>query len=392
MTRSTPGPASTERAPGPPLAEIESPGAAVPLWLREKKPQGGRTSVGRREAEALRRLRHGGGRADDEEVAAALLALAWGEGRWLECGCNRAGDVGPLLAVAYVGARRRYYVRRMTGPQRVSHAPGCGFAAGDALAVRGQRSQSASASRRPRLGVMLFEVLQEAGVGVRPGAASSAESTELALLYAAAKRLSGRGASSWAGSIDGIGAFAGAGEHSAVREIVIAHQADRRGLLLRSGIRVVAGEVEWDPASAGLDGPFIGLVERRGRDSPIERAFVHPVVSAETLTPVYSNEDRGLWRFAKLAAEPLVSAGLSPVFLERGGGEGDPTPRIGLRVRLPGRNSITVDVAWRGPIKVEGEKLGRPRFWVDRKSAGDARTVMLLRRFCFGVLRGSRLG
>jgi hypothetical protein len=78
------------------------------------------------ETAALKTVYAGQGSVEQKRIAARLLQRARGQEQWIACDCQSRETV-PLLAPAYLTDGEVYYLRRLTGPGRVSHAQGCVF-------------------------------------------------------------------------------------------------------------------------------------------------------------------------------------------------------------------------------------------------------------------------
>jgi hypothetical protein len=62
-----------------------------------------------------------------ETIAIRLVQRARTFERWIACDCAAEGLVRPLLAPAYLTTTETYYLKRLTGPDRLEHDPGCPF-------------------------------------------------------------------------------------------------------------------------------------------------------------------------------------------------------------------------------------------------------------------------
>lgn len=79
------------------------------------------------QAAALRLAYAGIASPRDEADAIRLVQRARTFERWIACDCRSNADKRPLLAPAYLTTTETYYLKRLTGPDRLEHDAACAF-------------------------------------------------------------------------------------------------------------------------------------------------------------------------------------------------------------------------------------------------------------------------
>lgn len=100
------------------------------MWLVKRNdpvPGSQATALTPTASDALRRAYQGSGTHQQVKDAIDLVKQARMLNLWFACDCQTDNQNFPLLTPAYLTEFKRYYLRRMTGPDRPEHAEDCAF-------------------------------------------------------------------------------------------------------------------------------------------------------------------------------------------------------------------------------------------------------------------------